>query len=125
MGTQRGSFHRNWGGIRDVAEVTQSDLKAPDVVPITTFHGSLDFNLFYLLCPYFLFHFHYLFILALSILLVSYVILIFIQTGNTHWILFTSPSHAEPRRYKPRSGAGEITKEKEKRKKKKKLERTN
>lgn len=56
------------GGIRDVAEVTQSDLKAPDVVPVTTFHGSLDFNLFYL---FFFFHFHYLFILALSILLVS------------------------------------------------------
>jgi hypothetical protein len=25
------------------AEVTQSDLKVPDVVRITTFHGSLDF----------------------------------------------------------------------------------
>lgn len=36
------------GGIRDVAEVTQSDLKVPDVVRMTTFHGSLEFKLFYL-----------------------------------------------------------------------------
>lgn len=64
MGTQRGSFHRNRGGIRDVAEVTQSDLKAPDVAPITTFHGSLDFNLFYLFFRSFLI-FSFIFVIYL------------------------------------------------------------
>jgi hypothetical protein len=56
------------GGIRDVAEVTRSDLKVPDVVRITTFHGSLDF----ILCLFILIFIFaiFLLILALSILLI-------------------------------------------------------
>lgn len=57
------------GGIRDVAEVTQSDLKVPDVVLITTFHGSHDFILclFTLFIVYLLFFIMFLLILAPSI----------------------------------------------------------
>lgn len=72
------------GGIRDMAEVTQSDLKAPDVVPITTFHGSLDFNLFYLFFPLSFSLFIYTCTIHTTSIIVSYVIVAFIHTENTH-----------------------------------------
>jgi hypothetical protein len=59
-----GLFPSQLGGIRDVAEVTQSDLKVPDV-RITTFHGSLDFILFLLFIYFFLFFLYFLNLLYL------------------------------------------------------------